>query len=205
MLKILSNKKGFTLVELAIVLVIIGIILGAVLKGQELINSAKMKRVYGQYREILAAVLTYQDKYGKLPGDDNDTTLGARWVPPTYYTAGNGNGQVNGGTVATMFTCGAATATETCGEWDQMRRGNIITGPLNGTNPANTFGGAVGIAYVAVSGLTVNWIGMSNIPADIAQALDKQYDDGVGTTGDIRGTAAYVAGSVAPISLFFRL
>ena len=205
MLRTLRNKKGFTLVELAIVLVIIGIILGAVLKGQELINSAKMKRVYSQYREILAAVLTYQDKYGRMPGDDNDTTLGTRWSPPTYYTAGNGNGQVNGGNVVTMFACGAATASETCGEWDQMRRANIITGPLNGTNPTNTFGGAVGITYVAVSGLTTNWIGMSNIPSDIAQALDKQYDDGDGITGDIRAVAAYVAGSMAPISMFFRL
>jgi prepilin-type N-terminal cleavage/methylation domain-containing protein len=204
MLRTLRNKKGFTLVELAIVLVIIGIILGAVLKGQELINSAKMKRVYSQYREILAAALTYQDKYGKLAGDDNDTTLATRWVPPTYYTVGNGNGQINGASVVTMFACGAATAAEYCGQWDQLRRANIITGPLNGTNPSNTFGGAVGVAYVAVSGLTVNWIGMSNIPTDIAQALDKQYDDGVGTTGDIRGAAAYVAGSVAPISLFFR-
>jgi prepilin-type N-terminal cleavage/methylation domain-containing protein len=204
MLRTLRNKKGFTLVELAIVLVIIGIILGGVLKGQELINSAKMKRVYSQYREILAAVLTYQDKYSKLPGDDNDTTLGTRWVPPTYYTTGNGNGQV-AGTIAAMITCGAATATETCGQWDHLRRANIITGPLNGTNPSNTFGGAVGIAYVTVSGLLTNWIGMSAIPSDIAQSLDKQYDDGDGTTGDIRAVAAYVAGSKAPISLYFRL
>ena len=211
MLKTLRDKKGFTLVELAIVLVIIGIILGAVLKGQELINGAKTKRVYSQYREILAAVLTYQDKYGKLPGDDNGTGLATRWVPPTYYTAGNGNGQLNGGATGTnaapgsMFTCGAATATEVCGQWDHMRQARIITGPLNGTNSTNAFGGSVGIAYVTVSTLATNWIGMSNIPSDIAQSLDKQYDDGVGTTGDIRALAAYVAGSQAPILLFFRL
>jgi prepilin-type N-terminal cleavage/methylation domain-containing protein len=212
MLRTLRNKKGFTLVELAIVLVIIGIILGAVLKGQELINSAKMKRVYSQYREILAAVLTYQDKYVKLPGDDNDVALVTRWVPATYYnTGGDGNGQISGGTIGTdvapgtMFTCGVATMTETCGQWDEMRRANIITGPLNGTNPSNTFGGTIGIAWVAVSGLTTNWIGMSNVPSDIAQSLDKLYDDGVGTTGDIRAAAAYAAGSRAPIRVFFRL
>jgi prepilin-type N-terminal cleavage/methylation domain-containing protein len=211
MLGTLNNRKGFTLVELAIVLVIIGIILGAVLKGQELINSARMKRVYSQYRETLAAVLTYQDKYGKLPGDDNSAGLATRWNPVTYYSAGNGNGQITGGATGTnaapgtMFTCAAGTATETCGEWDHMRRANIITGPLNGTNPTNPFGGTVGISYVTISTLLTNWIGMSNVPSDIAQSIDQQYDDGDGTTGDIRTLAAYVAGSKAPILIFFRL
>ena len=70
MMKVTRNQKGFTLVELAIVLVIIGIILGAVLKGQALINNAKIKRVYNQQREVLAAVYSYFDKYSFFPGDD---------------------------------------------------------------------------------------------------------------------------------------
>jgi len=70
MFKIVRNHKGFTLVELAIVLVIIGIILGAVLKGQELINNAKIKRLYNQQREIMAALYTYYDRYSYFPGDD---------------------------------------------------------------------------------------------------------------------------------------
>ncbi len=54
MSRTLRNAKGFTLVELAIVLVIIGIILGAVLKGQELINNAKMKRAYNDVRGVIS-------------------------------------------------------------------------------------------------------------------------------------------------------
>ena len=69
MLTTIRNSKGFTLVELAIVLVIIGIILGAVLKGQELVNSAKAKRAYNDVRGVTAAIYTYMDKYGlRLPG-----------------------------------------------------------------------------------------------------------------------------------------
>ena len=66
-----SNEKGFTLVEIAIVLVIIGLILGAILKGQSMIENAKIKRVVKQADEIRAAVYSYQDRYKQLPGDDN--------------------------------------------------------------------------------------------------------------------------------------
>jgi len=203
MLRTIRNAKGFTLVELAIVLVIIGIILGAVLKGQELINNAKMKRAYNDVRGISAAMYTYMDKYGlRLPGDDNTVT--GRWAPASYYTAGNGNGLIDGGTTATMFACAVGTASETCGLWDHLRQSNIITGALGGLNPRNAYGGTIGVANVAVSGLTVNWIGLSQIPTNIAQQIDLQYDDGIATTGSIRALAVYAAGSEAPISLFFR-
>ena len=210
MLRTVRNAKGFTLVELAIVLVIIGIILGAVLKGQELINNAKMKRAYNQTREITAALYTYMDRYGKLPGDDNTIGLN-RWNPNTYYTGGDGNGLIilggaptgNDAAPGTMFTCGAADGRETCGLWDHLRRSNILSGPLDGTNPTNAYGGTIGIANVAVQGLTTNWIGLSRIPMDVARQLDTQYDDGVNTSGSIRSITAYAAGET-PILLFFR-
>jgi prepilin-type N-terminal cleavage/methylation domain-containing protein len=64
-----QNQKGFTLVEIAIVLVIIGLLLGGVLKGQELITNAKIKSVTGDIEGITAAYYAYQDRTGLVPGD----------------------------------------------------------------------------------------------------------------------------------------
>jgi prepilin-type N-terminal cleavage/methylation domain-containing protein len=214
MVTTIRNSKGFTLVELAIVLVIIGIILGAVLKGQELVNSAKAKRAYNDVRGVTAGVYTYMDKYGlRLPGDDPNATAalrGAGWVVGTGGTLGNGQifGAETPGTNAapgTMFTCAAGATTEGCILWDHLKRSNILAGAVNSTNPVNPYGGTIGVAYVTVSGLAANWIGISNVPGDVAQQMDAAYDDGVGTTGNIRALAAYTAGSQVPILVFFRL
>lgn len=67
----MGKTRGFTLVELAIVLVIIGIILGAILKGQELINNAKVKRLQNDLRGLEAAIWTFYDRTGRMPGDCN--------------------------------------------------------------------------------------------------------------------------------------
>lgn len=68
-LKELKNEKGFTLVELAIVMIIIGLLIGGVLKGQELIKNAEITSTVAQTKAVEAAVSTFQDMYGGLPGD----------------------------------------------------------------------------------------------------------------------------------------
>ena len=206
LLRNLKDQKGFTLVELAIVLVIIGIMLGAVLKGQEMINNAKIKRVMSQQKEISAAIYSYYDRYGKYPGDD-DTALarGGVWAG---VVNGNGDGQI-GGTAANMYACAVGTGggIEACAMWDHLRRANLITGaPADSTNPANAYGGRIGVAYFALgTGLptTVNWIGLSSIPTDVAQILDTQNDDGNWQTGSFRGSAVYTGAGV--VNIDFRL
>ena len=64
------RQSGFTLIEIAIVLVIIGLLLGGILKGQELINSARVKNLAADFRNIPVFIYGYQDKFKALPGDD---------------------------------------------------------------------------------------------------------------------------------------
>lgn len=69
MKKLNKKQAGFTLVEIAIVVVIIGVLLGGVLKGQEILNTAKENRVYNDYKALAAAIFFYQERVGQLPGD----------------------------------------------------------------------------------------------------------------------------------------
>ena len=70
----LKKQTGFTLVEIAIVLVIVGLLIGGVLKGQEMITNAKLKRMESDNAGIAAAMFSYQDRYLQLPGDDSSAT-----------------------------------------------------------------------------------------------------------------------------------
>lgn len=71
MRKLFSNQAGFTLVELAIGLVIIGLLIGAILGGAQMIKNAKIKRQTADMRGLYGAVYTYFDRFLQLPGDDD--------------------------------------------------------------------------------------------------------------------------------------
>ena len=85
-------RAGFSLVELAVVLVIIGIIAAGILKGRDLIENARLKRVISEVHEIQMALNSFLDKYDALPGDFQDaSTLIAASLPN-----GNGNRIIEG-------------------------------------------------------------------------------------------------------------
>lgn len=178
----MQKEKGFTLVELAIVLVIIGIILGAVLKGQELIFNAKVKRLQSQIKEMMTAFYTYYDKYGYFPGDDPSAS--ARW---TDAPDGNGDGLVAGG------YCDNAKD-ESCYLWRHLRYANIISGDPADNNPAtmvpkHIFGGPLhmftGTYTVGGERRSGLWIALRRLEAQAAAALDRAIDDGKCTTGSM--------------------
>ena len=90
--KMKTEQRGFTLVEIAIVLVIIGLLLGGILKGQEMIVQAKIKNVVSDLNGVTAAVSSYQNRYRALPGDDKSAN--ARWTLTNQQ--GDGNGTISG-------------------------------------------------------------------------------------------------------------
>lgn len=172
---------GFTLVEIAIVLVIIGLLLGGVLKGQELINQAKIKNVANDLNGISAAIYAYQDRYKRLPGDDPGAT---RWALVT--TPGDGDNVIEGAGGYASTT----DAEETRMFWLDLRLAGFVAGatntiPIGSTQPLNAAGGIMGVQSGGFA-LAGTIICTGSLPAKIAQAIDSQFDDGSAITGNVR-------------------
>jgi prepilin-type N-terminal cleavage/methylation domain-containing protein len=189
------KQQGFTLVEIAIVLVIIGLLLGGVLKGQELINSAKVKNFAQDFRNIPLFIYGYQDKFKALPGDDAGVAahIGATAQAGSGGTLGNG--VIEGDWFSTVT---GAAAPESVVFWQHVRMANLAAGPTTLTDasffPTNADGGRIGIesgtataANQYVAGQTGAYIVCSRgILGKFALQLDTTMDDGNPFTGSMR-------------------
>jgi len=190
------NQSGFTLIEIAIVLVIIGLLLGGVMKGQELINSAKVKNLAADFKNTSLYIYSYQDKFRTLPGDDpqvGDHVTGASAASPT---ATLGNGRIDG-----RWDDYSTLTTEAVMFWQHVRLAGIATGITtpNDTStaypPRNTLGGLIGVtnsvAAAATDGLPIATLKGSyiicsgNIQGKFAKQLDIMMDDGVTNSGSM--------------------
>ena len=172
----MKQQRGFTLVEIAIVLVIIGLLLGGVLKGQELLTNARVKRVINDFDGTSAAIFSYQDRYKQMPGDDN--TANGRWGA----TNGNGNGIIAGN-----WNQNAGNQ-ETRLLWQHLRNAGLVagvtTGAASGEQARNAYGGLVGVD-AANLGLTGVVLCQGALPGKVAAIIDTQTDDGVSNTGQV--------------------
>ncbi len=187
------NQSGFTLIEIAIVLVIIGLLLGGVLKGQELINSAKVKNLGTDFRNIPVYIYGYQDKFRALPGDDANPTVHLGTVAVSGVGGTLGNGVIEGN-----WNDPVTSKSEAIVFWQHVRLANLATGATDLADPSymptNNAGSPIGIqsgtssltatpmtttvggTTTAISGSYV--ICSSGILGKFVKQLDLQMDDG---------------------------
>lgn len=197
-----KQQAGFTLVEIAIVLVIIGLLLGGILKGQEMITQARIKNVVNDFNGVTAAYFSYQDRYKAIPGDDQQAAT--RWPVLNFpgMAAGNGNGTVEG-----VYN-DLPNVSEANRFWFHLRAAGFVPGPTANlpaaTNPSNAVGGIVGVqnSPLNMTGLSIC---SANVPDKIAAAVDTQIDDQTAGTGSLRAllqTTANQAATGAPTATY---
>jgi prepilin-type N-terminal cleavage/methylation domain-containing protein len=174
-----SKQGGFTLVEIAIVLVIIGLILGGVLQGQTMIENARYKNFAKEIESYRAAFYTFQDMQGGLPGDLlNTSSLNAS------AAAGNGNGQIAGG------YCDVANE-ESCKVWSHLRYANLIPGDPTlvdiTSRPSHAYSGPISSISTGNwgNGVTEHKLILQSLPGDVIQRYDNEFDDGDATSGSV--------------------
>lgn len=146
---------GFTLVEMSIVLVIIGLIVGGVLVGRDLIDAATIRAQIAQIEKFQAAVNTFRSKYGYLPGDipDPKATQYGFVVRGAAEGQGDGSGIIEGSAFWSGGTnpCSYCPFTIGAGEaalfWSDLATANLVNGGFSGA-------GAVSLSS-DISGLTI--------------------------------------------------
>lgn len=186
-MKTRKSQQGFTLVEIAVVLVIIGLLLGGVLKGQELINSAKAKSLVQEFNSISVMMYGYQDRFRSLPGDDASADSHVGGTPPSGSTAGNGriDGNWNSDT----------KSDESYLFWQHVRLAGLATGTtdVNASNylPTNAENGPLGVTGTPLGGLSGQFFVCSgSLSKRFARQIDSTMDDGVTDTGSVRSLNA---------------
>ena len=183
----LNSQKGFTLIEIAIVLVIIGLLLGGVLKGQELINTARVRAMNNTVDGITAAWFSFQDRYRSFPGDY--LSASSQVNLPGAPIGGDGNGLVN-------------TDSERALVWVHLEAAGYLTGGYTNTAatvaddayncppticPDNGFGSGMNLSYGAMvqtgAASAHELISGSGIPVEVIAELDRKVDDGSPDSG----------------------
>ena len=179
-----NNKKtfGFTLVEMSIVLVVIGLLTGGIMAGKSLIRTAEIKSVTNDVGKYQDAVRIFSDKYASLPGDMPDAISVWGFVHATpatcETTVGTGTATCNGnGDGAILHGAGGTFYSETFRAWQQLANAGLIEGSYTG---------------VTGSGGVVHGVPGTNIPAGKINGSGAAfYDHGGDPYSDVNWLSAY--------------
>ncbi len=189
----MNKSRGFTLIEIAIVLVIIGLLLGGVLKGQELITSARVRNIISQQDGVKAAFFGFLDRYRAYPGDYGQATANI----PGCAACQNGD---NNGQIGTT----AGGMVEPIAVWEHLSRAGFINGSYtyaappetNSSAPTNPYGRYLQMIYDNAYADTAGTVPVrhnlksgNQIPSDILAEVDRKIDDGSATGGGFRFSA----------------
>jgi prepilin-type N-terminal cleavage/methylation domain-containing protein len=188
-----KKQEGFSLIELAVVLIIMGLLIGGILKGKDLIESARLKRVIAQLNEYRLATSAFLDKYDALPGDFNK----AATLIKSGLRNGNGNGIIEG--------AGLAGGSEALAFWSHLAEAGLIGSPgqereqnigeFGKGAPESSIGGGFTVENNP-HGLAGLWFilgtkqgehGDGSLLTPIqALSIDKKLDNGHPTSGKVR-------------------
>lgn len=201
----MRTNKGFTLIEIAIVMVIVGLLLGSVLKGQELISAARVRHISAQLDSVKIAYLGFQDRFRAYPGDVPDAVAASNI--PNSPAFGGGCGVVGG-----FCGNGRIDPAENLVVWMQIARSGFINEtyggavgaaqmafqPANMTNsPSNPYGGFLVLVHdndygdVGPTSFVLNVKTGGGMPVAIVAELDRKLDDGIAGTGVFRTSINY--------------
>lgn len=203
-----AAQAGFTLVEIAIVIVVVGLLMGAMLKGQELVHGAQVKNLASQQDGIKAAFLAFADRFGAPPGDyaHAGTYVSCRGT----CLNGNGNGRVENNAAP----ANGSEAREDLLAWEHLSAAGFIAGQYflnpgetaasDSNSPKNRFGIHLQIAFDANFGLDASKNACHNIktgnqvPASLLAEADHKFDDGRPHSGAFQFSTYTVPGGIAP-------
>jgi prepilin-type N-terminal cleavage/methylation domain-containing protein len=199
----IRKQSGFTLVEIAIVLVIIGLLLGGVLKGQEMIENARIKAIVGDINGVTAAYNSYLDRYRAIPGDETNAAMTARgWTG----TAEGAVATLNNGVLNIAVNAAFTNLGEQAPMWRALRGAGLLSGdpaaPVTVAGlPRTGAGGLIGVT-VGAYGMSGPSVCVAGLTARQAAGIDAAIDGPAtpGTFGNATGNARGINSATNPLA-----
>jgi prepilin-type N-terminal cleavage/methylation domain-containing protein len=201
-----DQQAGFTLVELSIVLVIIGLIVGGVLVGQDMIKAAELRATIGQIEKYNTAVNTFRDKYRYIPGDILQTQAKNLGLYDRTANTNAGNGDGNGilescGSSATTPGSGLLAGCETLLFWRDLNDANLIDGNFSNVTVTSGAGGTAIVNTGVQDNFPAAKLGRGNYIAALSSAGFNYYEI-TGITGVSNAGAYTLVPQATPLEAF---